>query len=113
DIPTFPWKSAMSLPRSLGLKKINNEWTLIQQPVTALKKLRANTVEIKNITVAGKKELPVKTQQLEMEVVMQPEQNVISGVHLAVGKQNVFIIGYDASSKKLFIDRSGCSNNAF
>jgi len=113
DIPTFPWKSAMALPRSLALKKINNEWILIQQPVGALKKLRANAVELKNIEVVGKKQLPLKTQQLEMEVVLQPGGNVITGVRLAVGKQNVFVIGYDASSKKLFIDRSGCTTNSF
>src|SRR5439155_2857720 len=27
--------------------------------------------------------------------------------------QNVFMIGYDGSSEKLFIDRSGCTNNSF
>jgi len=113
DIPTFPWKSAMALPRSLMLKKMNNEWRLIQEPVVNFKKLRATVVELKNLTVSSKKELPVKTQQLEMELVLQPGQNVISGVRLAVGKQNIFIIGYDASSGKLFIDRSGCTNTSF
>ncbi|MDP9230062.1 MAG: glycoside hydrolase family 32 protein, partial [Bacteroidota bacterium] len=113
DIPTFPWKSAMALPRNLVLKKVSNEWILSQQSVIALKSLRTNAVELKNITVAAKKRLSVKSQQLEMELVLQPKQNVISGVRLAVGKQNVFIIGYDVSSGKLFIDRSGCTNNSF
>jgi len=36
-----------------------------------------------------------------------------AGVNLAVGKQNVFVVGYDAPSQKLFVDRSGCSNNSF
>jgi fructan beta-fructosidase len=113
DIPTFPWKSAMALPRNLSLKKINNEWILIQQSVIALKSLRTNAIELKNINVVAKKDLPVKSQQLEIELVLQPAQNAISGVRLAVGKQNVFIVGYNASSGKLFIDRSGCTNNSF
>jgi fructan beta-fructosidase len=113
DIPTFPWKSAMALPRNLSLKKNNNEWILIQQPVIALKSLRTNAIELKNINVVAKKDLPVKSQQLEIELILQPAQNVISGVRLAVGKQNVFIVGYNASSGKLFIDRSGCTNNTF
>ena len=33
DIPTFPWKSAMALPRSLSLKKFDSEWTLVQRPI--------------------------------------------------------------------------------
>ena len=113
DIPTFPWKSAMALPRDLSLKKTNGEWLLIQKPVDALKKLRTDPVELKNISVAGKKELSIKSQQFEMEISFQPVTNSTAGVHLAVGRQNVFVIGYDASSQKLFVDRSGCSNNSF
>ena len=36
DIPTTPWKSAMSIPRTLSVKKVNNEWVLIQKPVAAI-----------------------------------------------------------------------------
>jgi fructan beta-fructosidase len=113
DIPTYPWRGAMALPRSLSLKKTNGEWLLIQKPVDALKKLRTDPVELKNISVAGKKELSIKSQQFEMEISYQPVANSTAGVHLAVGKQNVFLIGYDASSQKLFVDRSGCINHSF
>jgi len=113
DIPTVPWKSAMSLPRELKLKKINNEWILFQQPVAAVKKLRTTPVEINNLTVAGKKKLFVNGQQLEMELNLSPWQHTVSGVRLAVGKTNSFIIGYDADQKKLFIDRSNSGNNSF
>lgn len=113
DIPTFPWKSAMALPRSLSLKKINNEWLLIEQPVTSLKILRTNPVEIKNMDVTGRKKLDMTGQQFEMELVFSPEQNAVAGVRLAVGKSNFFVVGYDAAKEKLFIDRSGLANNSF
>ena len=113
DIPTFPWRGAMALPRNLRLKNVNGEWLLIQKPVDALKKLRTDPVELKNISVAGKKKISIKSQQFEMEISFQPVANSTAGVHLAIGKQNVFVIGYDASSQKLFVDRSGCTNNSF
>ncbi len=113
DIPTFPWKSAMALSRTLSLKKVGNEWVLYQNPVVALKKLRTTAFELNNITVTNKKELPVKSQQLEMEVMFQASTNSISGVRLAVSKQNVLVIGYDAAHAKLFFDRSSCTNNSF
>jgi len=113
DIPTFPWRGAMALPRNLRLKNVNGEWLLIQKPVDALKKLRTDPVELKNISVAGKKKVSIKSQQFEMEISFQPVANSTAGVHLAIGKQNVFVIGYDASSQKLFVDRSGCTNNSF
>jgi fructan beta-fructosidase len=113
DIPTFPWKSAMGLPRNLSLKKVNGEWLLIQKPVDALKKLGTDHPELENISVDGKKEIDLKSQQFEMEVSFQAVPNSTAGVRLAVGKQNVFVIGYGVSSKKLFVDRSGCANNSF
>ncbi len=113
DIPTFPWKSAMGLPRNLSLKKTNGEWLLIQKPVDALKKLRTNSIELKNVSVNEKKELTLKSQQFEMEVVFVPSANSTAGVHLALGNQNVLTIGCEASSQKLFVDRSGCANNSF
>ena len=113
DIPTFPWKSAMALPRKLVLEKVGNEWMLIQQPVEALKTLRTNPVELKNVIVTGKKILAPKSQQLEMDIILKPGQHTNSGVRLSVSKQNVFIIGYTAANHKLFIDRSGCMNNSF
>jgi len=113
DIPTFPWKSAMGVPRNLSLKKTNGEWLLIQRPLDALKKLRARAIELKNISVNGKKRLDLKGQQFEIEVSFQPVTSSTAGIRLAVGRQNVFVIGYDASSKKLFVDRSGCTNNSF
>lgn len=113
DIPTFPWKSAMSLPRHLSLKKVNGEWLLIQTPVSALKKLRSDAAELKNISISNKKDLNIKGQQLEMEITFQPSANSTAGVHLAVGNQNVFVIGYETASQKLIVDRSGCTNNSF
>ena len=113
DIPTFPWKSAMALPRELSLKKENNEWILLQQPVSEIKKLRMAQTELKDLTVTKTKKLFLKGQQFEMETEFIPAPNVKSGVRLAVSKNNFFVIGYNATTQKLFIDRSGCSNNSF
>jgi fructan beta-fructosidase len=35
NIPTYPWRSAMAIPRHLALKTINNKTTLVQQPQEA------------------------------------------------------------------------------
>jgi fructan beta-fructosidase len=113
DIPTFPWKSAMALPRNLSLRKVGSEWILIQQPIGALKSLRTSPFALENITVSNKKELPVKGQQLEMQVVFEPVKNSTAGVRLAVGKGSVLVVGYDAQNEKLFIDRGGVGDTSF
>ena len=40
DIPTAPWRSAMSVPRELGLRTIDGRTQLVQQPVRELGSLR-------------------------------------------------------------------------
>jgi fructan beta-fructosidase len=113
DIPTWPWKSAMALPRELSLKKEKNEWILLQQPGSELKKLRMKPTEFTNLTIIKTKMLSIKSQQFEMEAELIPSPDGISGVRLAVSENNFFVIAYNASTQKLFIDRSGCTNNSF
>ncbi|TMI86374.1 MAG: glycoside hydrolase family 32 protein, partial [Bacteroidetes bacterium] len=113
DIPTFPWKSAMALPRNLSVRKVGSEWILIQQPIPALKSLRTNPFVLSNMVVTNKKELPVKGQQLEMQVTFEPGKNSATGVRLAAGNGNAFVIGYDAHNENLFINRAGVGDASF
>jgi fructan beta-fructosidase len=113
DIPTFPWKGTMALPRRLSLQRVNDEWILFQQPVTALKALRRAAWESKSTMVNGKKIIPVKSQQCEIEFTIHPPSNGLAGLRLATGKVKSFVIGYDAANHKLFIDRSGAGKESF
>lgn len=114
DIPTTPWKSAMSLPRKLAVKKINNEWILLQQPADAVNSLRQKALlQLKNETIDKTKKLAVKTQQCELEIVLQPSAVTVSGVRLAAGNGHEIEIGYNAKTQTLYIDRSKTSNQSF
>jgi fructan beta-fructosidase len=60
-----------------------------------------------------KKSSALNLNSLKWKYRFSPVPNSTAGVHLAVGKQNVFVIGYDDALQKLFVDRSGCTNNSF
>ncbi|GAB2818516.1 glycoside hydrolase family 32 protein [Ferruginibacter profundus] len=113
DIPTTPWKSAMSLPRNLSVKKINDEWVLIQKPVALLNSLRKENFTIAKEMVSGQKILPVKSTQFEMEFTLMPSASSVSGVKIAAGNNNYFEIGYDAAQQIFYIDRSKSGNTTF
>lgn len=113
DIPTKPWKGAMSLPRKLSLKKIDDEWILLQQPLTSLETLRLSPWQTKNLVVNKEEILPVQSTQCEIELSWKPVANSISGVLLAAGKGKPFIIGYDSKKNKLFIDRTDAGDTSF
>lgn len=113
DIPTYPWKSAMALPRELSLKYENNQWILLQQPVHTLQRLRNGEKAWEQITVTGNEKIPVKSQQFEMETDITVPANGKSGLKIAAGKDNYLMVGYNGKTKKLYIDRTGCRNNSF
>jgi fructan beta-fructosidase len=113
EIPTTPWKSAMALPRNLGVKKINEEWVLIQKPVALTSSLRKKIFALKNEWVTDRKVLPVKSKQFEMEFSIEPAAASVSGVQLAVGDSTYFEMGYDAAKQLFYIDRSKSGNTAF
>ena len=113
DIPTTPWKGAMAIPRTLSLKKINNEWILIQKPVAPIVSLRKKIFQLPDQLIAGKKMIPIKSKQFEMEFLLEPGKSSIAGVRIAVSKNNYFEIGYDAAKELFYIDRSKVSNAAF
>ena len=113
SIPTSPWRSAMSLPRSLRLKKAGNTWTLLQQPVKALQTLRGAPVEWKNKSISNEMAFPAKGQVLELDAELIPAKGVLCGIRLAASDGQGIIIKYDAAGQQLTIDRSKTGNINF
>jgi len=113
DIPTTPWKSAVSLPRSLAVKKVGDEWILVQQPVQQVKQLRSKLSSWKNLTVKNSFLIPVQSQTCELEIVFKPSSQSVSGVRLAKGKDQYVEIGYDATKEILYVDRSKGGDTSF
>lgn len=114
DIPTMPWRSMMSLPRTLSVKKINGEWILFQQPIESFKSLRSAPVIMMNkIVIDNSRLLPAKSQQFEMNLTIEPAANSTCGLRLAVGNGHKFEIGYDASTQTLYMDRTKTGNISF
>ncbi len=112
DIPTTPWKGAMSLPRTLSAKKVNNGWLLLQQPVAEIKKLRTNPMEMKNRNITGTKIIERESRQFEMLLTYQPSA-ANSGVRIAYSGNSYFEIGYDAVKHTVYIDRSKTTETTF
>lgn len=110
EIPTKPWKGAMSIPRKLSVKNINHDWVLIQEPINTLNKLGSNQQMIANVLVTGTKILKQKGKSFKMDFDLYPVAKGTSGLKLAVGGDRYFMIGYDSKKEKLFIDRTNTFN---
>jgi fructan beta-fructosidase len=106
QIPTSPWKSAMSIPRKLSLKKINGEWILMQYPIETINTLRSHPFVLTNKNVLKEESLEIHGQSFEMDVLFQPATIGESGIKLAVGNDHYLKISYDAEHQQMIVDRS-------
>jgi beta-fructofuranosidase/levanase len=74
DIPTSPWRSAMSIPRRLGLKTINGKVQLVQNPqpdVSSLESRKPLYQRKWGRMPSGNITLPVSAKTLDVELTFQ------------------------------------------
>jgi fructan beta-fructosidase len=110
EIPTAPWRSAMTVPRTLALRTTADGIRLVQQPVAELRRVRgarrhlgAQTIREGTTTLTARGILGTA-----LEIVAELEVRTASEVGLKVrtGRGEETVIGIDARASQLFVDRS-------
>lgn len=112
SIPTsWGGSTAESLPREIELVSTSQGYKIIQKPIKELQKLRKEGIAITNKPVDGTTKLsefkPQKnTYEFEAvyEVTQGSDQKV--GFNLCVSDANKMVLGYDAKTSNVFIDRT-------
>jgi levanase/fructan beta-fructosidase len=101
EVPTETWRSAMTIPRELKLKKVNNNYQLISQPVKELetyKKMRIENANIKfdeEFIVVNNKDIDVNNAVIEIELSNLKNNTYTfslcnsQGDHLEFGMNNI------------------------
>jgi fructan beta-fructosidase len=104
--PTAPWRGAMSIPRTLRLKRFSSGLELIQQPVRELETLRGKHHQFSNLQLeTGLRKLEVHGERLEIIAEFKLETANEFGLKVRVGPNCETIVGYNTSSRELFVDR--------
>lgn len=117
DVPTSPWRSAMTVPRELYLQRTAEGLRLVQKPVTELEKLRGplhrfpgGTIEEANAWIqrSGLGRAP-----LEMMIELAPAAKGTAGVKVFKDDKEETVIGVDREQGRISIDRTRSGNVAF
>ena len=112
--PTYPWRSAMSIPRELTLRRINGKLRLCQQPVRELQQLRDKMVEAKDRSLNGESMLlGCHGQQLEILLEIQPQSATEFGIRVLKRNEEQTVIGYDTRTRSMYVDRTKSGNVSF
>ena len=112
SIPTtWGGSTAESLPREIELVSTNQGYKIRQKPILELQKLRKNEVSIEGKTVEGTVGLsefvPQKnTYEFEAVFELTPGTDQKVGFNLCVSGTNKMVLGYDAKTSNVFIDRT-------
>lgn len=117
-VPTEAWRSAMTLPRSLVLKKTDQGYRIFSSPVQELETLRTVAKKIVATEIVGTldlaQQLNFSPSQMEMVLEFEPESAASNfGVELSNQKGEKYRIGYDAAANQFYSDRTQSGDLAF
>jgi levanase len=115
SIPTDPWRSAMTVPRELGLRSTATGVRLVQQPVAELQSLREDsTLTAKDLRVpTGSTALPATGAAYELTATFAPGTATEFGVKVRTGNGQETRVGYDRSAGEVFVDRTKSGDVGF
>lgn len=117
-IPTGNWRSAMTIPRVVGLTNSDEGYRLTQQPVGELQQLRYDKQSLENRELAPHD--PAEGNWLEFkgkayEAVIEFDTGSADqfGIRLRKGGGEETVIGYDVVEQRLYLDRTRSGETDF
>lgn len=120
QVPTQPWRSAMTIPRELRLVQTPAGWRLQSWPVQELTALRGAAQTLKKTVVQGRVELSgqlpgIPASQMEVELTWAlPEGSTAQfGLELRNQRQEFYRVGFDARTNTYFSDRTQAGKRSF
>lgn len=111
--PTSPWRSAMSVPRELTLRRIGGSLRLCQNPVRELEALRGEPEAFDIVALSGTRALETRGRQVEVVLEFDPGTATDVGVRVLKGGVEETVVGYDAKAKTVSVDRTKSGNGGF
>lgn len=111
DVPTSPWRSAMSIPRELSLRKVEGTWQVIQKPVREMEQLR--TADANNFDFEGSGGDSTAAYHLdhpghlyEMKAVIEAKADALFSFELCKGEKETTVIQFDMKRGLLTLNRT-------
>lgn len=118
-VPTGVWRSAMTLPRALELKKTPVGYRLFSQPVKELESLRGLNFPIEKTSVEGALDLTDKLgfsptlSEIELEIELPKNAGGMFGIEVSNSQNERYRVGYDVAKKSFFSDRMNAGDASF
>ncbi len=117
DLPTTPFRNALTLPRLLSLRRFEEGLRLIQRPAPQLKKLRGAKRRYSARTITSEKPFTPQGESwgeaLEIVAEFELESAKEFGLLVREGEEERTLIGYNTEARQLFVDRTRSGRSDF
>lgn len=113
QVPTQKWRSAMTIPRSLTLEKISNQYIVSSLPVVELEAIEEESTKLDPQANIDKQEISNGKSTLKLELNFEKPTNGEILIRLSNSKNEHLDFGYDAERKSYFIDRKNAGDHSF
>ena len=111
NLPTSPWRGQMTLPRTVELETTPDGVRLIQKPPDEIREVRESAVHIENASAAQVNQrlaqspaLGSHSFELESSIALGTAEE--AGWRLLGMDRTATLVGYNRSSRKIFVDRT-------
>lgn len=118
-VPTSPWRSAMTMPRTLRLVDTAAGYRLLSEPIEEVASLRQRSVSITDQLVDGEADIslifpfPIAQADVELRFDLSRTNANEFGLILANADGDRYRIGYDVERRVFISDRSDSGDTAF
>ena len=114
-VPTHPWRSAMTVPRELSLRRTGEELRLYQLPVPELFHLRTDTIAIAKQEIRDSVKISENATLLELELEFDLSSSTANdfGFILKNTKGEKVIVGFQKTDSTFYIDRTNSGKASF
>jgi fructan beta-fructosidase len=116
QIPTSPWRSAMSVPRELALRTFDGRPEVVQEPVQQLREQRngpAYQLERESVQSSARTLESCHGTTLEIDARLTVSDAQKAGLVVRAGGAEQTLIGYDAQAGELYVDRTRSGDTSF
>ena len=107
QVPTETWRGAMTIPRELKIKHVDNDMFIASQPVAELFGIQSVATVIPNISTKGT-DLSAKAGAIHLPCRINMALENAADFSLTISNEpgEAIVIGYDKKMNQFFIDRS-------
>ena len=117
EVPTYKWRSSMTIARELKLKKINESYVLLSSPVQELNHFKTKVLDKssfsfeKEMTIVDSNEIDIKNSVIEIELSNLNNDTYIFSLENPDG--DILEFGLNNIENYFFIDRTKSGDLSF